>query len=134
MLISEATYKNPKQNIMQGLKQVLDLPEEIKEQINIDFGSAGNLYRKVFDLNQEEYKLTGSNSSRLAEIRNELYDIEDKLESYGVPDGRDITSDISSDFGDIIVSKRIADLNRFLEPLGTDFETMQIWLKENYGI
>ncbi len=119
---------------MQGLKQVLDLPEEIKEQINNDFGSAGNLYRKVFDLNQEEYKLIGSNSPRLAEIKNELYDIEDKLESYGVPDGRDITSDISSDFGDIIVSKRIADLNRFLEPLGTDFETMQIWLKENYGI
>lgn len=119
---------------MQGLKQLLDLPEEIKEQINNDFGSVGNLYRKVFDLNQEEYKLTGSNSPRLAEISNELYDIEDKLESYGVSDGRDITSDISSDFGDIIVSKRIADLNRFLEPLGTDFETMQKWLKENYDI
>jgi cation transport regulator ChaB len=44
---------------MQGLKILLDLPEEIKEQIINDFGSVGNLYRKVFDLNQEEYKLTG---------------------------------------------------------------------------
>jgi hypothetical protein len=119
---------------MQGLKQLLDLPDEIKEQIINDFGSVGNLYRKVFDLNQEEYKLTGNNSPRIAEIQNELYDIEEKLESYGVTDGRDITTDISSDFGDIIVSKRIDDLNRFLQPLGTDFETMQIWLKENYGI
>lgn len=119
---------------MEGLKQLIELPESVKEQIIQDFGSISGLYQKVFDLNQEEHKLTGTNSSRLEEIANELFDIEDKLESYGLADGSDITSDIAADYGEIIVNKRIADLNKYLEPLGTDFEKMQKWLKENHGI
>lgn len=119
---------------MQGLKQLLELPDDIKQQIVNDFGSIGHLYRKVFDLNQEELKLTGSKSPRLKEIENELFDIEDMLESYGDIDGRDITSEIASDFGEIVVGKKIADLNEFLQPLGTDFSTMQKWLKDNFGI
>lgn len=125
---------NKTKNIMQGLKQLLELPDDIKQQIVNDFGSIGHLYRKVFDLNQEELKLTGSKSPRLKEIENELFDIEDMLESYGDIDGRDITSEIASDFGEIVVGKKIADLNEFLQPLGTDFSTMQKWLKDNFGI
>lgn len=119
---------------MNGLKQLFELPDEIKEQIVSDFGSISRLYQKVFDLNKEESKLTGTDSPRLDAIAIELFDIEDKLESYGITDGRDITSDIASDYGEIIINKGINDLNKYLEPLGTDFEMMQKWLKENYGV
>ena len=119
---------------MEGLKRLLSLPDNIKLEIINNFGSIGQLYQKVFDLNQEEYRLTGSNSPRLKEIQTELFDIEDKLESFGITDGGDVTSEIASDFGDIILSNKIADLNKYLKPLGTDFEKMQKWLKDNYGI
>lgn len=119
---------------MEGLKRLLSLPENIKQQIDGEYGSIGQLYQNVFNLNQEECQLTGSNSPRLKQIENELLDIEDKLEEFGVTDGRDITSEIASDFGDIIVNKKIADLNEFLKPLGTDFGTMKKWLQDKYGI
>lgn len=119
---------------MQGLNHLLNLPAGIKQQIVTDFGNISNLYKKVFDLNQEELKLTGSKSPRLQDIKNELFDIEDKLESYGVTDSREITTKIASDFGEIVVGNKIVNLNKFLQPLGTDFATMQKWLKDNYGI
>jgi len=119
---------------MEGLNRLLKLPDDIQSQIKRDFGSIAELYKKVFDLNKEEHGLILSKSPRLIEIRNELYDIEEKLESYGILDGSDITSEIASDYGDIIVTKRIADLNKYLIPLGTDFEKMKKWLKDKYGI
>ena len=119
---------------MEGLDQILRLPEEIKEKIKQEFGSEFELYQKVFDLNKEQHQLTGSGSPRLSDIENELFDIEDKLEEMRIVDGRDITSDIASDYGEILVNKRIDDLNKYLEPLGTDFNKMQQWLKNNYGI
>ena len=119
---------------MEGLKKLLELPENIKEQIIQNFGSISEFYQTVFELNQEQHKLTRTNSLRPEEIAKELFDIEDTLESYGIADGGDITSDIAADYAEIIANKGIADLNKYLEPLGTDFETMQKWLKENYGI
>lgn len=119
---------------MSGIQNLLTLPQEILDQIILEFGSVAGLYKKVFDLNQEEYRLTGSNSPRLKVIENELFDIEDKLEGFGVTDGRDITSDIAADFGEIIVNKRIQDLDKYLKQFGTDFETMRKWLKDNYNI
>ena len=49
-------------------------------------------------------------------------------------DGSDITNEISSDFGEIIVNKQIKELNKYLAQLGTDFNTMRDWMKKKYDI
>lgn len=119
---------------MQGLDRLLNLPENIKTEIENEYGSVQDLYQKIFDLNAEEYSLTGSNSPRLSAIQTETYNIEDKLEEFGLTDGSDITTEISSDFGEIIVNKRITKLNDYLSQFGTDFDTMREWLKNKYNI
>jgi hypothetical protein len=119
---------------MEGLETLLNLPAEILEKISEEYGTVFRLYRKIFDLNNEQYKLMGSGSPRLEEIKNELLDIEDSLEEYGVEDGRDITTEIASDFAEIIVNRRINGLDKYLEQFGTDFNTMRDWLKDKYGL
>lgn len=119
---------------MNGLNRLLQLPVEIKGKINKEFGSIQNLYQKVFDLNAEEYTLTGSKSPRLKQIQQEIYDIEDRLEDFGLTDGSDLTIEISSDFGEIIVNKEISKLNEYLAQFGTDFDTMRKWFKDKYEI
>ena len=119
---------------MQGLIRLRKLPKEVQDKILSEFGGIEKLYQNVFDLNAESYRLTGSKNPRLDEIQNELFDIEDKLEEFGITDGSDFTSEIASDFGDIIVTKRINDLNKYLAQFGTDFATMQKWMKDKYGI
>ena len=119
---------------MQGLIRLKKLPKDIQDKIVSEFGSIEGLYQKVFDLNAEEYRLTGTKNPRIDKIRNEIFDIDDKLEEFGITDGSDFTSEIASDFGNIIVSKKISDLNKYLAQFGTDFDTMQKWLKDKYGI
>tara|TARA_Y100001001_G_C7961319_1_gene292631 strand:- start:315 stop:680 length:366 start_codon:yes stop_codon:yes gene_type:complete len=119
---------------MQGLKRLLCLPENVKNQIVNAYGSVQNLYQKIFDLNAEEYGLTGSGSPRLNEIQTEIYHIEDQLEEFGLTDGNDIITEISSDFGEIIVNGHIKELNNYLSQFGTDFDTMRQWLKSKYNI
>jgi frataxin-like iron-binding protein CyaY len=119
---------------MQGLDRLLNLPENIRTEIENVYGSVQDLYQKIFDLNAEEYSLTGSNSPRLNQIQAEIYDIEDKLEEFGITDGSDITTEIASDFGEIIVNKQITKLNVYLSQFGTDFDTMRKWLKNKYNI
>jgi len=119
---------------MQGLDRLLNLPDNIKTEIENEYGSVQDLYQKIFDLNAEEYSLTGSKSPRLNKIQTETYDIEEKLEEFGLTDGSDITTEISSDFGEIIVNKRVTALNDYLSKFGTDFDTMRDWLKNKYNI
>ena len=119
---------------MEGFIKLIKLPLDIQNKIISEFGGIESLYQNVFDLNAESYRLTGTKNPRLDEIRKELFDIENKLEEFGIMDGSDFTSEISSDFGDIIVSKRINNLNKYLAQFGTDFDTMQKWLKDKYGI
>jgi len=119
---------------MQGLDRLLKLPDNIKTEIENEYGSIQDLYQNIFDLNAEEYRLTGSKNPRLNEIQTEIYNIEDKLEEIGLTDGSDITVEISSDFSEIIVNNRITKLNEYLSQYGTDFDAMREWLKNKYNI
>ena len=122
---------------MSGLNLLNQFPEEIKEKIIAEFGSIQDLYKKIFDLYQRQhslYKIKPLDNQKVANIDNEIYDIEEKLEELGVEDGSDITSEISSDFGEIMVNKEINNLDLYLKQRGTDYETMRSWLKDKYGI
>ncbi|SDD70745.1 hypothetical protein SAMN05216464_102336 [Mucilaginibacter pineti] len=116
---------------MDGLKILNSLTDDQKSAITQKFGSIGQLYKKVFDLTNQEYVLR--NSNRQVEIQDQLFDIEDKLDEIGL-DGHYIKSQISSDFGEIIVNKAIKSLDAELKKFGTDYETMRDWMKDKYGI
>jgi hypothetical protein len=122
---------------MSGLNFLSQFPEEVKEKIIVEFGSIQNLYKKIFDLYQRQhslYRIKPIDNQAVANIDNEIYEIEEKLEELGVEDGSDITSEISSDFGEIIVKKENNTLDLYFKERGTDYETMRSWLKDEYGI
>jgi hypothetical protein len=122
---------------MDGLQLLSSLPDDKKNAIANKFGSIDKLYRKIFELNHEDYllhtKKPNGYKTRQSEIESELFDIEDGLDEIGV-DGHDITTEVSSDHGEIIVSKNINDLDKYLKNFGTDYETMRKWMEDNYGI
>ena len=122
---------------MQGLDNLRQLPDDIKNQIIAKYDSIENFYKLVFDLNVRDYKVfiekkEGFETTR-RQIENQVNDIEDWLETLGL-DGRDITSDISSDHGEIIVSKHVAKLDNYLQQYNTDFSTLRKWMKDKFGI
>lgn len=119
---------------MKGLENLYRLSKNIKQEIIKYFGGISDFYQKVFDLNHLQYTHYLLNGTYSHEIKKELYDIVDKLESFGVPDGSDIIDEIATDFNSIIVSKQVIYLNKYLELLGTDFKKIQKWLNDNYGI
>lgn len=122
---------------MTGLNYLQSLPEEIKNKIIAEWGSIAIFYKTVFDLNATDYRLAMTKPNgfeqQRATIEKTLFEIEDKLDDFGI-DGRDVTSEISSDHGDIIVNKKIQHLDNYLKQFGTDFETMRKWMKDSYGI
>jgi hypothetical protein len=122
---------------MTGLNFILQLPDEIKNKISTEWGSIGNFYRLVFDLNAQDYKLATQKPNgyeqQRADIEKTLYDIEEKLDEFGI-DGRDVTTEISSDHGEIIVQRHVQNLDHHLRKFGTDFETLRKWMKDKYGI
>lgn len=119
---------------MSGYNKLINLPEGIKKQIIDEYGSLISFYKKIFALNHESYLLAGKDNVRVSEIENEIDSIEERLEAFGLEDGSDITVEISSDHGEIIVNKVINDLNDYLADFGTDFVEMQKWLHSQYKI
>lgn len=123
---------------MVGLSFLQKLPIEIKTKINSEFGSIEELYKLIFNLHSNDYKLFISKPSGFEnerqKIKQELYQIEDKLESFGITDGSDITNEIMADHGEIIVNKHVQKLDNYLSQFGTDFKTVREWMKRNYGI
>jgi hypothetical protein len=121
---------------MEGLQILHSLPSDKKEKIEKEFGSIEELYKKVFDNYNEDYKLHRTKPSGYQEqqekIKNALYDIEDKLDEMEL-DGHSIITDISSDHGEIIVNKTVKDLDEYLKQYGTTFEKMREWLKKHLG-
>ena len=122
---------------MEGHNTLHSLPQDTKNAISEKFGSIGQLYKRVFDLENENYRLHISKlvgkEVRQAEIRNELSEIEMDLDEIGI-NGDDILLDISNDHGEIILQRKISDLDNYLRKFGTDFETMRKWMKDDYGI
>ena len=122
---------------MEGLEYLRSLSQETKEKISAEFGGIENLYKTVFDINKNEHSLYANKpenyKSQLQLAENSLNEIESRLEKIGL-DGRDVTTEIASDFGEIVVSKNINALDNYLKQHGTDYLTMRDWIKENYGI
>jgi predicted enzyme related to lactoylglutathione lyase len=122
---------------MTGLIYISQLPDSIKSKITEDFESLQQFYLKVFDLCYRDYSIfmnkpKGFEQAR-EQIQNLFYDIEDKLDTYEI-DGGELVTEIRSDFGEIIVNKRIQKLNSYLSQFGTDFETLREILTKEYGI
>jgi hypothetical protein len=101
-------------NTMETLKLLKGLPKEKKKMIVDEFDSAEKLYQKIFDLHEEDYKLYKAKSfgylSRLEEIRNKLYEIEDRLNEMGI-DGFSIVTNISKDQEESMTSKKVLELS-----------------------
>ncbi len=115
---------------MEGLDLLNRLPHNVQAQLNSKYGSLEKFYQIVFDLHNQDYNSKGNNKI----VTQAIYDIQDELEEYGVIDGATITTEISSDFGEIIVSKHISKMNDYLKTRGTDYPTMSKWMKDTYGI
>jgi hypothetical protein len=118
---------------MEGLNRLHSLPDEVKSRIVEKYGSLEDLYKKIWNLDATLYSLAGNTAAaqEKAVIETQLYKIDDELEELGA---EDIVTDVRADFGDVIVEKNISALNEHLAQYGTDFPTMQQWLKDNYGV
>ena len=92
----------------------------------------------VFKLNATDYNLFITKpigyENAMRKIQNQIEEIEDKLERFGVIDGSYITSEISNDHGEIVVNQNIKQLDNYLRQSGTNYNTMRKWLSDNYGI
>jgi len=103
-----------------GLRFIFNLPEEIKQKIESEYGNIESLYGKISELVLNDFKLnfTNANPKLINQNQKELYEIEDKLEEFGVEDSTEITSEIRSDYDEIFALKEIAKLELKLNELG----------------
>lgn len=122
---------------MQGIDNLRRLPDEVKGQIAARYGSIEEFYKLLFELNARDYKAfiekKPGYKAVQQEIETQINDIEEWLEGFGV-DGRDVTSEISSDHGEIIVNKHVTALDNYLKQYNTDFATVRKWLKDKFGV
>ncbi|WP_439900904.1 hypothetical protein [Vibrio cholerae] len=122
-----------KENIMQGLKDLDRLADNVKVGIIAKYGSLNDLYKTLMNLNhQERLAFIAKDENKKIEIQNEVNNIENYIESLGVEDATDITVSISNDYGDIVAKERIDNLNVYLAQFGTDFEAMRDALQKKY--
>lgn len=116
---------------MSTLTTLQNLPTDIKSQVDETYGSWQELYAKIYSLSATDYELYKNKpfnyETLRAEIKNELYDIENKLDSFNL-DGHSIVTDISSDFTETIVTRTITNLDNYLAQFGTSFEMMKAQL------
>src|SRR2546429_399976 len=103
---------------MSALKKIKNLPEEITNNINLEFGCVEFLYKNVFDLYEEDYRLfklkQPGSESRLKEIKKELTKVENRLNDFGM-DGKAILKSISNDHEEALLSKLVNDLNSYMQ-------------------
>ena len=118
---------------MEGMIELKALPEEVRKCLEERYGTLVELYKRIFNLHRDEHRYM-KDSQRVEVIRKQLDEIADALEECGVQDGQDIVSYVAGDYGELVVSKNVKDLNDYLRPLGTNFDEMQRWLKDTYGI
>jgi len=121
---------------MTGLEFIENYPADIKEKITAEFKSIENLYKTIFELNNQQYNLYKTkpiDKQKISEIDNKLFDIEEKLEEFGI-DGRDVTVEVSNDFGELMVKREVSALNSYLKQRGTDYNTMRKWLKDYFNV
>jgi hypothetical protein len=88
----------------EGMQFLMSQSPDIKQKISSKYGSIGSFYQIVYALGSEDYKLATQKPSGYQmgqnAIRTRILDIDEELESFGCTDGSEITSAITSDFGE----------------------------------
>lgn len=113
---------------MSAITILQNLPTDIKSQIDVTYGSWQELYVKIYSLSATNYELFKNKPLNYkflrTEIENQLYEIENKLDSFNI-DGQSIVTDISGDFTQTIVTSTIINLDNYLAQFGTSFNIMK---------
>jgi hypothetical protein len=122
---------------MDSLKELQNLPREIKAKIDSEFGTVDNLFKKIFDLHAESHYLSKTKPKnylpRIIEIRDELYRTEDLLDSFGLV-GYKIISRISDDLAEMEISKLVDELKMNLKQYGPSSDEMKGWIKKHFEV
>jgi hypothetical protein len=122
---------------MNSLKELKELPQETQQKISVEFGSVEKLFKQVFDLHAESQYLNKIRPEnylpRIIEIRDELYKIEDMLDSFGLAGYKIITS-ISDELAEMEISKLVNELKTNLKQYGASSEEMKGWIKKHFEV
>ena len=113
---------------MDAITILKNLPQDIKSKIDKEYGNWQQVYIMVYVSSANDYfllktKPIGYEKMR-NDVQNELYDVKDKLDEFGL-DGHSLVTDISSDFTETIVTRTITDLDNYLAQFGSLFEFMR---------
>jgi hypothetical protein len=113
---------------MDAITILKNLPQDIKSKIDEEYGNWQQVYIMAYVSSANDYfllktKPIGYEKMR-NDVQNELYNIKDKLDEFGL-DGHSLITDISSDFTETIVNRTITDLDNYLAQFGTSFEFMK---------
>src|SRR5690349_11333379 len=116
---------------MDSLKELQSQPQEILDKINAEFGSAYKLYKKIFDLHAESHYLNKTKPvnylPQVIEVRDELYRIEDILDSFGLV-GYKVITRISDDLAEMEISKLVDELRLNLKQNGPSSDEVKGWI------
>jgi hypothetical protein len=122
---------------MDSLKELKKLPEPALQKITEEYGSTDKLFKKIFDLHAESHYLNKSKPKnylpRIIEIRDELYKVEDKLDSFGLVGYKIITS-ISDDLAEMEISRLVNELKTNLKEYGPSSDEMKGWIKKHFEV
>ena len=122
---------------MNSLKELKNLPQEVQNKIADQFGSVEKLFKKVFDLHAESHYLNKTRPKnylpRIIEIRDELYRVEDILDSFGLV-GYKIITRISDDLAENEISKLVEELKVNLKQYGPSSDEMKGWIKKHFEV
>jgi len=122
---------------MDSLKEMQNYPREIQDKINSEFGSVDKLYKKIFDLHAESHFLSKTKPNnylpRIIEMRDELYRIEDILDSFGLV-GYKVITRISDEMAEMEISKLVDELRLNLKQYGPSSDEMKGWIKKHFEV
>jgi hypothetical protein len=122
---------------MNSLKELQSLPEISRSKIDAEFGSVDKLFKKLFDLHAEGHYLNKTKPKnylpKIIEIRDELYRIEDVLDSFGLV-GYKIISRVSDDLAEMEISRLVNELKTNLKEFGPSSEEMKGWIKKHFEV
>lgn len=123
---------------MEGLIKLHQMSTDKKETIINLFESLENFYKKIFLLNHSQYTYSvGSlkNDEKANSIQDKIFSIEFQLQNNGFIDPNSITTDISSDYSEIIILRNKSRFPTYSEFLGEKlFTEMEKWLIQEFNI
>ena len=113
---------------MQNLERI---PSEIKNKIISKYGSLEEFYFEIwYNRHQHYHAFKDKRNDIVTKLDNALYDFEDELEEFGIPDGSEITGPIYDDYGEMIA---INYVNKTLSEIGFDKEAIKDFINRYLG-